>query len=138
MMKIGRVLSKNCQGVSRRELLQVGGLGILGLTLADELRAAEARTANPQAANRSSETACIFIFLEGGPSQLETFDPKPNASDDVRGPYGTIATNVLAYTRGARVFRVHDVRPVHDALAVAAATFSAPWLSTTTRTSSTS
>ncbi len=47
---------------------------------------------------------------------------------------GTIATNVLAYERGARVFRVHDVAPVHDALAVAAATVTAPW---TTPTSST-
>jgi dihydropteroate synthase len=47
---------------------------------------------------------------------------------------GTIATNVLAYERGARVFRVHDVRPVHDALTVAAATVSPPW---TIRTSTT-
>jgi dihydropteroate synthase len=46
----------------------------------------------------------------------------------------TIATNVLAYERGARVFRVHDVAPVHDALTVTAATVSAPW---TTRTSTT-
>jgi dihydropteroate synthase len=46
----------------------------------------------------------------------------------------TIATNVLAYERGARVFRVHDVGPVHDALTVTAATVSAPW---TTRTSTT-
>jgi dihydropteroate synthase len=43
----------------------------------------------------------------------------------------TIATNVLAYERGARVFRVHDVRPVHDALLVAAATVSARWSQTT-------
>jgi dihydropteroate synthase len=47
---------------------------------------------------------------------------------------GTIATNVLAYERGARVFRVHDVAPVRDALTVTAATVSAPW---TTRTSTT-
>jgi dihydropteroate synthase len=47
---------------------------------------------------------------------------------------GTIATNVIAYERGARVFRVHDVGPVHDALTVASATVSPPW---TTRTSPT-
>ena len=46
----------------------------------------------------------------------------------------TVATNVLAYERGARVFRVHDVAPVHDALTVTAATVSPPW---TTRTSTT-
>jgi dihydropteroate synthase len=50
---------------------------------------------------------------------------------------GTIATNVLAYERGAAVFRVHDVRPVYDALAVAAATVRARCRSNTTRTSST-
>jgi dihydropteroate synthase len=50
---------------------------------------------------------------------------------------GTIATNVIAYERGARVFRVHDVRPVHDALAVTAATVRAACRSTTTQTSST-
>jgi dihydropteroate synthase len=43
----------------------------------------------------------------------------------------TIATNVLAFTRGARVFRVHDVAPIHDALAITAATVKRPWASTT-------
>jgi dihydropteroate synthase len=47
---------------------------------------------------------------------------------------GTIATNVLAYERGARVFRVHDVGPVHDALTVTAATVSAPWTTPTSTT----
>jgi dihydropteroate synthase len=50
---------------------------------------------------------------------------------------GTIATNVLAFERGARVFRVHDVAPVHDALAVAAATVSPRWMPTMTPKSST-
>ncbi len=48
---------------------------------------------------------------------------------------GTIATSVLAYERGVRVFRVHDVAPVHDALEVAAATVTAPWRSPTSSTS---
>ena len=46
----------------------------------------------------------------------------------------TVATNVLAYERGARVFRVHDVAPVHDALTVTAATVSAPWTTPTSTT----
>jgi dihydropteroate synthase len=46
----------------------------------------------------------------------------------------TVATNVLAYERGARVFRVHDVAPVHDALTVTAATVSAPWTTPTNTT----
>jgi uncharacterized protein (DUF1501 family) len=94
MLKIGQVRSRNCQGVTRRELLQVGGLGILGLTLADGFRTEQARAANPKSAKHRADTACIFVFLEGGPSQLETFDPKPKAPNDVRGPYGSIATSV--------------------------------------------
>jgi len=50
---------------------------------------------------------------------------------------GTIATNVLAYERGARVFRVHDVGPIRDALAVAAATVSPQWIPTTPKSSTT-
>jgi hypothetical protein len=85
MLSVGKVTARNCQGASRRELLQVGGLGVLGLTLAD---------GSPAAAKNRPETACIFIFLEGGPSPLETFDPKPAAPSDVRGPYGVTATSV--------------------------------------------
>src|SRR5436309_361400 len=94
MLKVGQGVIRNCQGLSRRELLQAGGLGLLGLSLADVLQAEEARKASPRPAKRRGETACIFIFLEGGPSQLETFDPKPNAPDDVRGPFGPVATSV--------------------------------------------
>jgi hypothetical protein len=97
MLRIGNVVSRNCQGISRRELLQVGGLGILGLTLGDALRAGpDNRPGLPSRAARKlrSDASCIFIFLEGGPSQLETFDPKPNAPSDVRGPYGVIPTSV--------------------------------------------
>jgi dihydropteroate synthase len=50
----------------------------------------------------------------------------------------TLATNVIAYERGARIFRVHDMAPVHDALAVTAATVRPPWASTRTATTSTS
>jgi hypothetical protein len=86
MLTVGKVTAKNCQGPSR-EILQVGGLGALGLTLADGLRA------GPAPGKHRPETSCIFIFLEGGPSPLETFDPKPAAPADVRGPYGTIPTS---------------------------------------------
>src|SRR4051794_36439198 len=86
MLNVGQASFRNCQGVTRRELLQVGGLGLHGLTLADGIRA--------EPAPRRTEPACILIFLEGGPSQLETFDPKPNSPNDVRGPYGTIASSV--------------------------------------------
>jgi dihydropteroate synthase len=57
-------------------------------------------------------------------SFLGTLTGREDADDRLPG---TIATNVLAYERGARVFRVHDVAPVHDALIVAAATVRARW-----------
>jgi hypothetical protein len=85
MLNIGRAVSKNCQGVTRRELLQAGGLSLFGLSLAGSLRGEERRPA---------QKSCILIFLEGGPSQLETFDPKPSAPNDIRGPYGAISTSV--------------------------------------------
>src|SRR5262249_10573741 len=92
MFHIGDGASRNCQGVSRREILQVGGLSLLGLTLPDLWAAREAR-ANP-VATPPRELSCIFLFLSGGPSHLETFDPKPRAPVDIRGPYGTIPTSV--------------------------------------------
>jgi len=70
---------------------------LLGLSLADCLRAEDAAKTQPYGAGAK---ACIFIFLEGGPSQLETFDPKPQATDDTRGPFGSIATTVSGYHVG--------------------------------------
>src|ERR1043165_8567398 len=75
-------------------MLEVGRLGLLGLTLADQLQADDFQKSNLRTAMQTTPTSCIFIFLEGGPSQLETFDPKPNAIENVRGPYGNIATSV--------------------------------------------
>jgi hypothetical protein len=73
------------QTATRRHLLQIGGVSLLGLHLGQPLAASAAR---------SSERNCIFIWLSGGPSQFETFDPKPGANDAVRGPYGAIGTSV--------------------------------------------
>lgn len=87
MLRIGTTTDRNCQGLTRREILQVGGLGALGLTLGQ----VPALPANP---GKGREPSCIFIFLSGGPSHLETFDPKPVAPVNIRGPYGTISTKV--------------------------------------------
>lgn len=88
MLHIGN--GDNRRGWSRREILQVGGLSFFGLTLADWFRAREVSAA-PTA---SSEPSCIFLFLSGGPSHFETFDPKPAAPVEIRGPYASIPTNV--------------------------------------------
>jgi hypothetical protein len=76
-----------CQGVSRRELLQAGGAGLFGLTLPQLLRAEEA-----SAVIKPRAKSVIFVFLFGGPSQLETFDMKPEAASKVRGPFSPIAS----------------------------------------------
>jgi hypothetical protein len=88
MLNIGTGLSRTCAGLTRRELLQVGGLGVLGLTLADALEG------QARAPARRRETSCIVLWLDGGPSHFETFDPKPDTPDTIRGPYGAVRTSV--------------------------------------------
>ena len=69
---------------SRRWFLQTGLAGLAGLTLPGLLRA------NPSRPRKS----VILIWLSGGPSQLDTWDPKPNAPAEIRGPFQSIATKV--------------------------------------------
>ena len=79
-----------CDGVSRREMLRVGGLTGLGLWAFDWFRLrALAGGAGPGKAK-----SCILLWLDGGPSHLETFDLKPDAPSEVRGPFKPIATKV--------------------------------------------
>ena len=89
--------------VSRREWLRVGGLAAAGLSLPALLRAGEARAPAPPAPGRLAGDLgssfgraknCIFLWLQGGPPQHETFDPKPDAPADIRGPFKPVATNV--------------------------------------------
>jgi uncharacterized protein (DUF1501 family) len=74
--------------LTRRQVLQAGALPLLGVTLPDLL------AANAAPAGRSRERSCIFIFQYGGLSQLDSWDPKPDAPAEVRGPYRPIATSV--------------------------------------------
>ena len=75
--------------LSRRELIRAGGLGALGLGLPD----LSAGRAAPLA-GRPRANSCLIIFLSGGPPQHETFDPKPAAPIEIRGPFLPIATSV--------------------------------------------
>src|SRR4051812_2047013 len=77
-----------CDGVSRRSFLQVGAMGIGGLTLAGLLRA------EAEAGNGSSQKAIINIHLGGGPSHQDMFDLKPDAPREFRGEFSPIKTNV--------------------------------------------
>jgi hypothetical protein len=77
-----------CDGMSRRDFVKVGGLSVMGLTMADLLEAEKARAA------ARLQTNCIILFLVGGPSHLDTWDPKPGAPAEIRGPFQPIHTNV--------------------------------------------
>ena len=78
--------------LSRRDLIKVGGLGLLGLSLPRLLRAEDAakNAARPKARAKS----VIFLFQWGGPSHVDMFDRKPDAPEGVRGPLGSISSNV--------------------------------------------
>jgi hypothetical protein len=87
--------------VTRREWLRVGGLSALGLSLPALLHANEQPTPSvgPKLSNTLGSTFgkaknCIFLWLQGGPPQHETFDPKPDAPAEIRGPFKPINTNV--------------------------------------------
>ena len=82
MLEIGHFRSRTCQGLSRRAFLRVGTAVPLGLGLA----------APAVAAGRVRAKSVIFVWLWGAPSHIDTFDPKPNAPADVRGPFCPIAT----------------------------------------------
>lgn len=77
-----------CDGLTRRDFIHIGSLSFLGLGLIDlfSLKALGAVDAQ-------KDMNCIFLFLVGGPSQLDTWDMKPNAPAEVRGPYKPISTN---------------------------------------------
>ncbi len=87
-----RRVPTSCPGplrISRRQLLQVGGIGLFGLSL-PRLLGAEAH----RAAAKSRADACILLFLNGGPSHLDMWDMKPAAPAEVRGEFKPIATTV--------------------------------------------
>lgn len=93
MLSLGHSALHHCHGVSRREVLQIGSAGFLGLTLPQLLKADEI-SGRTQPRTAAKADACILIYLAGGPSQYETFDPKPKAPLRIRGPWGAIPTRV--------------------------------------------
>ncbi|MBC8353272.1 MAG: DUF1501 domain-containing protein [Planctomycetes bacterium] len=89
MLTLGKQTVRNCATFSRRGLLQAGGLGVIGLGLGDLLRL-EAQ----ENASSGRPKSIILLWLWGGPSQLDTFDLKPNSPTEYRGPYRPVSTNV--------------------------------------------
>ncbi len=94
MLLIGRGRQRTCADISRRAFLQVGASSVLGLSLADVLRLRAGGSYQV-----GSARSVIFLWLWGGPAQLDTWDPKPNAPADFRGPFASIPTR----TAGVRI-----------------------------------
>jgi uncharacterized protein (DUF1501 family) len=122
-MTTGRIdESTTCADVTRRDFLRVSGLGLGSWGLCQN-----ALGAGPGNAT-DSERAVILLLLVGGPSQLETWDPKPDAPPEIRGPFGSIATRCPGARisehlprLAARLDRLalvrsvhHDAAPIHE------------------------
>jgi len=113
---------------SRRDFLRIGGLGLGGLTLADLLQTEAAAAAGNELTTGKS---VIFLFMHGGPSQIETFDPKMDRPSEIRSATGEVSTSIPGITYGGtfpklarlahrtsivRSFRTgtgaHDIKPI--------------------------
>src|SRR6516162_153674 len=86
-----------CDGINRRELLRIGGLGFTGLLWSDWLRSralGRTRKSASTSGGFGKAKSCIMVFNYGGPSHLETWDLKPDAPKEIRGEFHPIATNL--------------------------------------------
>src|SRR4051794_30468763 len=113
--------SRTSHGLSRRGVLRVGVLGLAGLTLPDLLRL---RARAVEDGGRPKDTSVIQVFLEGGPSHIDTYDPKPDAPAEFRGEFRPMATSVPGVSicellpRQARVMdRISILRSLHHTAA---------------------
>jgi hypothetical protein len=87
----------NCDGATRRDFLKVGGLGLSGFLLADLLKARKAAAA---AGKPTKNTSVVWLWLGGGPTHVETFDPKMSAPMEYRSVVGSVKTNVTGVEIG--------------------------------------
>jgi Protein of unknown function (DUF1501) len=95
MLSVAGSRARMCDHMTRREILRVGGLGALGLSLPQLLAGRQATAAPaPAAGSFGKAKSCIVLFLMGGPPQHSTWDPKPNAPPEIRGDFSPIATAV--------------------------------------------
>ncbi len=88
---------RDCDGASRRDFLKVGALGMSGIMLPDLLRA---RAAAAQAGHSTKNTSIVWLWLSGGPTHVETFDPKMSAPAEFRSTVGAVKTNVTGVELG--------------------------------------
>jgi hypothetical protein len=103
---VGKGTAQTCDGTLRRDFLQVGALGAIGLGLPQLAAAVEAGKIDPSKSKRSA----IMIFNLGAPSQLDTFDMKPDAPAEIRGPFQPISTS-------APGIQISEILPLHAKIA---------------------
>ena len=97
MISIPGLPGSTCDGFSRREFLRIGGMGMAGISLADILRLqarANEAPASKGKAGWGKAKSVIFVFLQGGPSHIDIWDPKPDAPSNVRGEFKPIKSKV--------------------------------------------
>ena len=98
-VSLNSLAQRRCDGVSRRDFLRIGGLGPLGISLAGALSWPALLAANPGASTADAGRTArakqvLLVYLGGGISHHDTFDPKPDAVSDIRGKYKSIPTAV--------------------------------------------
>ena len=94
MLRIHDRGARLCDGLTRREWLRIGGLGSLGLSMPGLLSARTLPAPTNAARSYGKAKSCILFNLTGGPPQHETWDPKPDAPAEIRGPFKPIASSV--------------------------------------------
>ena len=110
MIEIPTITYRKCDGIPRREVLRIGSLGLFGLNLPHLLRAGEKK-----------EVSCILLWLSGGLSQMDSFDPKPDAPAEIRGEFKNDPHQHARHPlrRAPPAARPHDFEvlagPLHDA-----------------------
>lgn len=120
MLELCGRTSTLCDGLARRSFIKIGSLGLAGLSLPELLRVRQA-----QAAATRRDTAVILFWMAGGPSQLETYDMKPDAPEKIRGPFKPIKTKLPGLDvcellpRHAQIAdKLTIIRSLHHSLAV--------------------
>src|SRR3954449_4996353 len=97
MLTITGTRGRLCDGFTRRELLRVGGIGLMGLSIPNLLALREAQAGQESSGSAGAfgkAKSVIFLFLQGGPSHIDIWDPKPDAPDNIRGSFKPIPTKI--------------------------------------------
>src|SRR5579885_2130725 len=102
-ISLSRSASRRCDRATRRDFLRVGGIGALSLPLLLKLEAVAKATGGPRKGARAKSV--ILVFLGGGLSHHDSFDLKPEAPEEIRGKYKSIATSVPGLQIGERLPR---------------------------------